>query len=31
MSRWKFYNPSPNGGNVGDCTVRAISKALDQD
>ena len=23
-----FYNPSPNGGNVGDCVIRAISKAL---
>lgn len=25
-----FYNPNPTGKNVGDCTVRAISKALDQ-
>lgn len=24
------YNPNPAGKNVGDCTVRAISKALDQ-
>lgn len=32
MSRWKLYNPNPvRGSNVGDCTVRAISKALDQD
>lgn len=26
-----FYNPNPDGRNVGDCTVRAISKAMDQD
>ncbi|MCD8088219.1 MAG: hypothetical protein LUE22_06505 [Oscillospiraceae bacterium] len=26
-----YYNPSPSGRNVGDCTVRAISKALGQD
>lgn len=26
-----FYNPNPAGGRVGDCTTRAISKALDQD
>ena len=25
------YNPSPRHRRVGDCTVRAISKALDQD
>lgn len=32
MNRWKLYNPNPiRGSNVGDCTVRAISKALDQD
>lgn len=24
------YNPNPFGKNVGDCTVRAISKALDR-
>lgn len=24
------YNPNPTGKNVGDCTVRAISKALGQ-
>jgi hypothetical protein len=24
-----MYNPSPSGRNVGDCTVRAIAKALD--
>ena len=28
MSRWKPYNPNPRASNVGDCTVRAISKAL---
>lgn len=29
---WIKYNPNPIAGNrVGDCTVRAISKALDQD
>lgn len=25
-----FYNPNPHGKHVGDCTVRAISKALGQ-
>lgn len=25
------YNPNPNGNRVGDCSVRAISKALDTD
>lgn len=25
------YNPNPTGRNVGDCAVRAISKALDTD
>ena len=25
------YNPNPTGKNVGDCTVRAISKALNQE
>lgn len=25
-----YYNPSPLGKNVGDCTVRALSKALGQ-
>ena len=28
---WTHYNPNPAGRNVGDCTVRALSKALDQD
>lgn len=27
---WKYYNPNPQKNNVGDCTVRAISKALYQ-
>ena len=31
MSRWKAYNPSPVGRNVGDCSVRAVAKALDTD
>lgn len=32
MSLFRFYNPNPNRGQiVGDCTVRAISKALDQE
>lgn len=24
-----YYNPNPNGNRVGDCVVRAISKAMD--
>ena len=28
---WKFYNPNPETARVGDCSVRALSKALDQD
>lgn len=32
MGNWIIYNPNPiNGNRVGDCTVRAISKALGQD
>ena len=31
MSRWKQYNPNPKHNRVGDCTVRVISKAMDQD
>ena len=27
---YKYYNPNPVGRSVGDCTVRAIAKALDQ-
>ena len=26
----RYYNPNPDGKNVGDCTVRALSKALNQ-
>ena len=28
---WESYNPNPSLNRVGDCTVRAISKALGQD
>ncbi len=28
---WIRYNPNPTGRNVGDCAVRAVSKALDID
>ena len=28
---WIKYNPNPTGRNVGDCSVRAISKALNID
>lgn len=31
MSRWRRYNPSPVGRNVGDCSVRAIAMALGTD
>lgn len=31
MSNWAHYNPNPSQNLVGDCTIRAISKALDQD
>lgn len=27
---WIEYNPNPNGKHVGDCVIRAISKALDK-
>lgn len=26
---WQYYQPNPCGLSTGDCTVRAISKALD--
>lgn len=29
MSNWVYYNPNPKGIKVGDCAIRAISKALD--
>ena len=28
---WKQYNPNPAGRSVGDCSVRAVAKALDTD
>lgn len=28
---WIHYNPNPAGRNVGDCSVRAIAKALNTD
>lgn len=28
---YEYYNPNPVGRNVGDCSVRAISKALNTD
>lgn len=28
---WKQYNPNPAGRSVGDCSIRAIAKALDVD
>ena len=27
---WRRYNPNPEGVRVGDCAIRAISKALNQ-
>lgn len=29
--RYQYYNPNPVGRSVGDCSVRAIAKALDLD
>lgn len=31
MNTWVYYNPSPSGRNVGDCSIRAVAKALDTD
>ena len=31
MSSWIYYNPSPTARNVGDCSVRAVAKALNTD
>lgn len=31
MFRYVKYNPNPSQRSVGDCTVRALSKALNQD
>ena len=28
---WREYNPSPSGRRVGDCSIRAIAKALNVD
>lgn len=28
---WQEYNPNPVGRSVGDCSVRAVAKALDTD
>lgn len=28
IGMWKKYNPNPAGAKVGDCTIRALSKAL---
>ena len=28
---WIEYNPNPTGKQVGDCSIRAIAKALDVD
>ncbi len=28
---WQEYNPNPTGRRVGDCAIRAVSKALDTD
>lgn len=28
--RFEYFNPNPTSKNVGDCTVRALSKALNQ-
>lgn len=28
---WQEYNPNPTGRKVGDCSVRAVAKALDID
>lgn len=31
MAHWQYFNPNPVSNLVGDCTIRAISKALNQD
>lgn len=31
MSNYQYVNPNPRGKSVGDCTVRAIALATDQD
>ena len=30
LMSYTYYNPNPTGRSVGDCAVRALSKALDQ-
>jgi hypothetical protein len=30
MDNYESFNPNPYGKRVGDCTVRAVSKALNQ-
>ena len=30
MDKWESFNPNPSAKRVGDCTVRALSKALNQ-
>lgn len=30
MTKYHYYNPNPRRKNIGDCTVRALSKALNQ-
>lgn len=31
MHMWVKYNPNPVGRQVGDCSIRAVAKALDID
>ena len=31
MSRWRYFNNNPAGRHVGDCSVRALSVALNTD
>ena len=31
MTTWVYFNPSPAGRNVGDCSIRAVAKALGTD
>lgn len=31
MSRWRRFNNNPSGRSVGDCSIRALSVALDVD
>ena len=30
MAKYSYYNPNPYGRSVSDCTIRALSKALNQ-